>query len=92
MNATIDVERLDAMDFMVTVNDSEGPSQHTVIATLEDHMNLAPTAPIEDLIAETFRFLLAHESHSLIDPHFSLQDVMRSFVDYEFEMKQRFTG
>ena len=92
MNATIDVERLDAMDFMVTVNDSDGPSQHTVIATLEDHMSLAPTVPIEELIAETFRFLLAHETHAAIEPHFTLQDVKRLFVDYEYEMKSRFAG
>ena len=92
MNATIDVERLDAMDFMVTVNASDGPSQHTVIATLEDHMNLAPTAPIEALVAETFRFLLDHETHDAIEPHFTLQDVKRLFMDYEFEMKSRFGG
>jgi len=92
MNATIDVERLDAVDFRVTINDSDGPSQHTVIATLEDHMELAPGVPIEELVAETFRFLLSHETHSSIEAHFTIQDVKRLFFDYEFEMKQRLGG
>ena len=92
MNVTIDVERIDVMDFRVTVIDDGGPTRHTVIASLADHMALAPQAPIEDLVTETFRFLLAHETHSAIEDHFSLEDVMASFPDYEFEMKTHFGG
>ena len=89
MNATIDVERLDVMDFLVTLTDDSGPTQHTVIVTYEDHEAYAPDVPIEDLIKEVFRFLLEHQPHSMIQGHFSLQDLVRMFPDFDFEMKRR---
>jgi hypothetical protein len=90
MEITIDVERLDLMDFMVTLVDDTGPTQHTVIATQRDHEVYAPNASVEDLVAETFRFLLEREPHSMIQAHFALEDIARMFIDYEFEMKRRF--
>jgi hypothetical protein len=92
METTIDVERLDMMDFMVTVVDGSGPTQHTVVASQRDHQTFAPDAEIEDLVAETFRFLLERQPHSMINEHFSLEDVARLFIDYEFEMKRRFAA
>ncbi len=89
MNATIDIERLDVMDFLVTLTDDSGPTQHTVIATYEDHEAYAPDETIEDLVSAAFRFLLQHQPRSMIQGHFALQDLARMFVDFEFEMKRR---
>lgn len=89
MAATIDVERLDVMDFMVTVTDESGPTQHYVIASFEDEHAYGGDSPVEELIAETFRFLLDHEPHSAIQEHFALKDIALQFMDYEFEMKRR---
>jgi len=92
MNATIDVERLDVMDFMVTLTDDSGPTQHTVIATYEDHEAYAPDLPIERIVEEAFRFLLDRQPHSMIKGHFALQDLARMFVDFDFEMKRRLSA
>ncbi len=92
MDAEINVERLDVMDFCVTLIDDAGPSQHTVIATQEDHAEYAPEAPLEELVGETFRYLLERGPHSMIQDHFSLKDVARMYIDYEFEMKRRFAA
>lgn len=89
MAATIDVERLDVMDFMVTVTDESGPTQHYVIASYEDEHAFGGNSPVEELIAETFRFLLDHESHSMIQEHFALKDVAVKYMEYEYEMKRR---
>ena len=91
MDVTISVEQLDVMDFLVTVIDRHATTQHTVVATQQDHELYAPNASLQDLITETFRFLLSHEAHSMIEDHFSLEDVARLFPDYEFEMKRHFT-
>ena len=92
MDVTISVEQLDVMDFLVTLTDATGPTQHTVIVTERDHEVYAPSASMEDLVAETFRFLLEREPHSMVHQHFGLEDVARMFPDYEFEMKRRFAA
>ncbi|MDH3731568.1 MAG: hypothetical protein OES13_10695 [Acidimicrobiia bacterium] len=89
MATTIDVERLDVMDFMVTVTDESGPTQHFVIASYEEELAFGGNASVEELIAETFRFLLEHEPHSMIQEHFTLKDIARQFIEYEYEMKRR---
>ena len=92
MDATISVEQLDVMDFLVTLTDASGPTQHTVIVTERDHEVYAPNVPMEDLVAETFRFLLEREPHSMVKAHFGLEDIAKMFPEFEFEMKRRFAA
>ena len=92
MDATISVEQLDVMDFLVTVSNGSEPTQHTVIVTERDHEVYAPEASMEDLVAETFRFLLEREPQSMVQPHFGLEDVAKLFPEFEFEMKRRFAA
>ena len=88
----ISVEQLDVLDFLVTLNDGSGPSQHTVIASERDHEELAPDSTLEDLVVEAMRFLLEREPRSMIKPHFTLEEVARMFPDFQFEMTRRFAA
>ena len=92
MDATIIVEQLDVMDFLVTITDAAGPTQHTVIVTDRDHGRYAPSASLQELVTEAVRFLLEREPHSLVEDHFGLEDVARIFPEFEFEMKRRFAA
>ena len=91
-NVTITIEQLDVMDFLVTLTDSSESTQHTVLVTERDHETYAPRASMEDLVAETFRFLLEREPRSMVHQHFKLEDVARLFPDYHFEMTRRFAA
>lgn len=89
MAATIDVERLDVLKFMVTLTDAAGATtQHIVTATYEDEHSYGDHISLEDVVAETFRFLLDQGPHSMIQGHFSLEDIARMYPMYEFEMKR----
>jgi hypothetical protein len=90
MTATIQVERLDVLKFMVTLTDESGATtQHVVTATYEDEHSYGDHVSLEDLVAETFRFLLEQGPHSMIQGHFGLEDIARMYPMYEFEMTRR---
>jgi hypothetical protein len=90
MPAKIEVEKLDASHFRVRVIEAESESIHQVTVDPKDYARLAvPTADPEDLIRESFQFLLEREPKESILSAFDLSVINRYFPEYEREIKKR---
>ena len=90
MTAKIEVEKLDASHFRVRVIEAGGESIHQVTLDPKDYARLAvPTADPEELIRESFQFLLEREPKESILSHFDLSVISRYFPEYEREIKKR---
>jgi len=91
--AEIDVkqsERDDAYDFEVTVQERASQTRHQVTLSKADYERLAGgEASPEDLIAESFRFLLEREPKESILRSFDLTVISRYFPEYEREIAKR---
>lgn len=84
---TIKQRSNDAFD--VTV---EGPQRttHQVTLTDADHERLGSgSTPKQDVIRESFRFLLEREPNTSILPRFELPLIARYFPEYEAELRRR---
>jgi hypothetical protein len=62
---------------------------HRVRVTKTDVARLASGRPAEDLLRESFRFLLERESNTSILPAFDLPLIGRYFPEYETEIRKR---
>ncbi len=51
-----------------------------------------PTATLDDLITESFRFLLERESVGSILPRFNLPIIQQYFPEYPQELRRRLAG
>lgn len=77
---------------LVIVGDDAAATEHTVEvdrATLDD---LAPGATPEELVRESFAFLLERESRESIMRAFELPIIGRFFGDYPDEISRRLRG
>lgn len=73
----------------VEVREGSSVSTHTVTLTPEDHQRLAPGTDAEELIRESFRFLLEREPKEAILPSFELPVIARYFPEYPEQIPRR---
>ncbi len=91
--ASIDVQGTEARHgwrFKVTVVDGAGTSVHDVALTRPDYDRLVGTAVRpEDLVRESFAFLLEREPREAILAQFNLPVIGRYFPEFESQIRQR---
>lgn len=76
--------------FEVTVREGSGASQHHVTLEDADYEQLAAgRASPEELVTESFRFLLEREPKESILRSFDLTAISRYFPEYEREIRRR---
>ena len=89
----IEVKRTDhddSYEFQVTVKEGKGESRHRVTLRKGDYQELAAgKASPEDLVTESFRFLLERESKESILRSFDLMVIGRYFPEYRREIVKR---
>ncbi len=90
MRVNIEVERTDHDDkyeFQVTVREGRGETHHHVTLQKADYERLAGgRASPEDLVTESFRFLLERERKESILRSFDLTVISRYFPEYDREI------
>ncbi len=90
MSAKIDVEKLDAFRFRVSVIEAGSESTYQVTLDPKDYARLAgATVEPEELIRKSFEFLLEREPKESILTRFELSVISRYFPEYEREIKKR---
>jgi hypothetical protein len=88
--ARIEVEQLNASRFRVHVIEAGSESTHEVTLDPKDCARLAGGAvEPEELIRESFQFLLEREPKESILSRFDLSIISRYFPEYEREIKKR---
>jgi hypothetical protein len=76
--------------FQVTVQEGSSQTQHNVTLSQADYERLAEgKASPEELVAESFRFLLEREPKEAILSSFDLTVIQRYFSSYEQEIAGR---
>jgi hypothetical protein len=80
----------DAFEFQVTVREGKSQTQHRVTLDKADYERLAGgQASPEELVSESFRFLLEREGKESILRSFDLTVIGRYFPEYERQIKGR---
>jgi hypothetical protein len=89
--ATITVEKTGNLEFLVRVTEPGGESTHRVTVKQADYDRLTggKIGP-EELVKQSFRFLLEREPKESIFARFDLSAISRYFPEYENEMKHGF--
>ena len=91
--AEIDVqttEKDDSYEFRVTVREASGETRHRVDLRKSDYQDLVGgKASPEDLVKESFRFLLEREPKESIMSSFDLLVIGRYFPDYRTKIVER---
>lgn len=91
--ANIEVKRTDHEDsyeFQVIVKEGRGESHHRVTLRKADYQELAAgKASPEDLVTESFRFLLEREPKESILHSFDLMVISHYFPEYRREIVKR---
>jgi hypothetical protein len=91
--AEIEVKSSDkggAFEFQVTVREGKSQTQHRVTLDKADYERLAGgQASPEELVSESFRFLLEREGKESILRSFDLTLIGRYFPEYERQIKGR---
>jgi len=83
-------ERDDVYEFQVTVRERGSETRHRVTLSKADYERLSGgRASPENLVAESFRFLLEREAKESILRSFDLTVIGRYFPEYEREIAQR---
>jgi len=89
MTATIEVRKFDASRFRVRVIEDGSESTHQVTLTAKDCARLTGGATeAEQLIRNSFQFLLDREPKESILARFDLSAISRYFPEYEQEIKR----
>ena len=84
------VERDHEYTFRVTVKEGRSETHHRVTLGKADYQHLAgDEATPEELVRESFRFLLERESKESILRSFNLTVIARYFPEYQQEIKTR---
>ncbi len=92
MAARVEIEKFDASHFRVRVIDEKSETFHQITLSAKDCARLAGgAAEPEELISESFRFLLEREPKESILARFDLSMIGRYFPEYEQEIKRRLT-
>jgi hypothetical protein len=82
--------RADGYEFQVTVEEGRSETQHRVTLTESDYRRLAGgEASPEELVVESFRFLLEREPKESILRSFDLTVIGRYFPEYERVIRDR---
>ena len=93
MAATIQVARSEPGKFRVTVKETGGQTTHIVSLKAEDYQRLTGgRVREEDLIEQSFQFLLSHEPKESILREFDLLVIGRYFPQYETAIKKRLSS
>jgi hypothetical protein len=87
----IEVNHSSGEQWLVTIK-STVTTHHRVKATKRDTERLAAGRSTEELIQESFRFLLEREPNTSILASFDLPLIGRYFPEYEKEIKDRLRG
>lgn len=87
--AEIRVEPLGGDDYRVEVRDDSGSSRHRVTAPPEEVEELGAADRPEELLEESFRFLLEREPRSAILSSFDLPTITSYFPEYPDEIRRR---
>lgn len=92
MKTQIRVRRLAGDNYEVAVEGSSA-TVHRVVLTEADCLRLAgPGGDAEELLRESFRFLLEREPNTSILRHFTLPVIGTYFPEYEREIQKRLAG
>ncbi len=88
--ASIEVVPIGSAEFRVEVTDDAGTSFHevTVPSGYVDELGVEDTA-LQDLVRESFRFLLEREPKDSILQEFELSTIESYFSDYPDEIRRR---
>lgn len=84
----ITVKHLGGEEWEVTVK-AGATTQHRVRVTQSDLVRFGGGASAEDLLQESFRFLLERESNASILSSFNLPVISSYFPEYEEDIRQR---
>jgi len=85
---TIDVEHSTGDEWLVTIKGAV-TTHHRVTVTKAELERLGGGKPAEDLLKESFRFLLEREPNTSILGSFELSLIGRYFAEYEREIRTR---
>jgi len=89
MAVTIEVRKFDASRFRVRVIEGGSESSHQVTLSAQDCARLTGgISDAEQLIRNSFQFLLDHEPKESILARFDISSISRYFPDYEQEIKR----
>ncbi|MGH2429603.1 MAG: hypothetical protein ACRDGV_12140 [Candidatus Limnocylindria bacterium] len=77
---------------VVRIGDDADATEHDVLVDRETLGFLAPGAEPDDLVHESFRFLLEREPRTSIMHSFELPIIGRYFAEYEREIGRRMRG
>ena len=90
MTARIEVDKVKEGEFKVRVIEGTTESTHRVTLKQDDYLRLSG-GKIEpnELIRQSFEFLLERESKESILPQFDLPLIGRYFPEYERELKRK---
>lgn len=77
---------------LVVVGDDASPTEHSVVVDRTTLDDLAPGATPEELVRESFVFLLEREPRESIMRAFELPMIARFFGDYSDEISHRLRG
>ncbi len=83
-------ETADGWSFDVRVSDGASESRHEVTLSRTDHERIASGADPDELVRESFAFLLEREPKESILGSFDLTVIARYFPEYEQAMAGRF--
>lgn len=88
--ASIEVIPVGSGEFQVEVHDDSGQSTHRVVVP-ESYMERlgVADATMQDLVRESFRFLLEREPKEQIQGEFELPTISDFFPEYPEEIKER---
>lgn len=88
--ASIEVDPIGSAEFRVEVTDDAGTSVHqvTVPEGYVEELGVEDT-PLQDLVRESFRFLLEREPRGSILQEFELSTIENYFSDYPDEIRRR---
>ena len=87
--AEIEVIPLGRDLYRVRVTEADGTSEHQVTATPADVETYGAGAEPENLLVESFRFLLEREPRQSILTRFALPAIARYFPEYPSEIRRR---
>ncbi|MDQ4131165.1 MAG: hypothetical protein M3133_09305 [Actinomycetota bacterium] len=91
--ASIEVVPIGSAEFRVEVTDDAGTSVHevTVPSGYVEELGIEDTA-LQDLVRESFRFLLEREPKDSILQEFELSTIESYFSEYPDEIRRRLQG
>lgn len=90
--ADISIIHVDGDEYVVAIHDERGDSKHRVTVTDDDLSWLGIEASRQEVLEESFRFLLEREPKEAILSRFDLHVIARYFPEYRDEMRRRLGG